>query len=252
VWERLTRQADAIVFISEFSRRRFANRFSMQPGVTTGVCRLSLSAGDYQGPAAADGPHGPYWLVIGNRYDHKHVAPTVDLLTRAFPARRLVVFGDRDQPRTSLVTRFNSGAVDEDTVQACYAGAEIVVFPSFYEGFGMPIIQGLARGRTVVARESALVSELAELYRGPGRLLTFATERQLIELLTRLERGEAVQEVRLGSAAPAAPWDWTSAATQMLDMVRALVAASPSRQMLARTGLGRGLTSPLRAERAPD
>jgi glycosyltransferase involved in cell wall biosynthesis len=247
VWERLIRQADAILFISEFSRRRFANRFSLQPGVTTGVCRLSLAPGDYQGPVAADGPRGPYWLVVGNRYDHKHVAPTVDLLTRAFPARRLVVFGDRQQPRTSLVTRFDSGAVDEATVQACYAGAEIVVFPSFYEGFGMPIIQGLARGCTVVARESALVSELAELYRGPGRLVTFATERQLIERLNRLERGEAVQESPLGSAAPAAPWTWTSAATHMLDMVRELVAASPSRQMLARTGLGRGLTHPYRS-----
>ncbi len=252
VWERLAQEADGILFISEFSRRRFANRFSLRPGVHTGVCRLSLAPGDFQGPVAADRPPGLYWLVLGNRYDHKHVAPTVDVLTRAFPTRRLVVFGDRAQARTSLVTCFNSGGIDEATVQACYAGAEIVVFPSFYEGFGIPIIQGLARGKTVVARESALVSELAALYRGPGRLLTYATERELVELLCRLERGEAAREMALGSAASAGTWTWDSAATCVLEVVRELVAACPSPQMLARTGLGRGLSSRLRAEQAVD
>ena len=104
--------------------------------------------------------------------------------------------------------------------------------------------------RTVVARESALVSELADLYRGPGRLLTYSTERELVDLLNRLDRGELVTDLRLGSGASAATWTWHSAARCMLDLVGELVAASPSRQMLARTGLGRGLASPLRAKRA--
>jgi glycosyltransferase involved in cell wall biosynthesis len=190
--------------------------------------------------------------VIGNRYDHKHVGPTVDLLTRAFPTRRLVVFGDRAQRRTPLVTRFDSGAIDEATVQACYAGAEIVVFPSFYEGFGIPIVQGLARDRVVVARDSELVSELAALYRGPGRLVTYTTERELVEVLNRLERGQEVRGVSLGSASSAGAWTWDSAVSCMLEMVRQLVATSPSPRMLARTGLGRGLGSPLRAEQAVD
>jgi glycosyltransferase involved in cell wall biosynthesis len=252
LWERLAREADGILFISEFSRRRFLNRFPVLPRVRAGVCRLSLSPADYQGPVDGETPAGPYWLIIGNRYDHKHVAPTVDVLTRAFPARRMVVFGDRGQLRTPLVTCFDSGAIDEATVQACYANAEVVVFPSFYEGFGIPIVQGLARGRTVVARASALVSELADLYRGPGRLLTYSTERELVDLLNRLDRGETLPGVPLGAAASAGTWTWHSAARCVLEAVSELVTCSPSRQMLERTGLGRGLTSPLRAERAGD
>lgn len=253
VWTRLAAEADAILFISEFSRRRFVNRFGGPPGLRTGVCRLSLAPADYTGATGSGGPDGPYWLVVGNQYDHKHIGPTVDLLTRAFPRQRLVVFGDRDQVRTSLVTRFDSGPVDEATVLACFAGADLVVFPSFYEGFGLPMIQGLSHGRTVVVRASALVDELAALYRGPGRLLTYATDRELVDLLNQWSHGEVPDGVPLGTDASASAWTWDAAAATMLETTRDLVVRCPSTRMLARTGIGaHGLVHPLRRPSSPD
>ncbi|MEZ5286842.1 MAG: hypothetical protein R2712_18945 [Vicinamibacterales bacterium] len=247
VWRRMAREADAVLFISEFSRQRFIARFGGPPQLETGVCRLSLAPADYLG-AAGTPPEGPYWLVIGNRYDHKHIGPTVDLLARSFPRQKLVVFGDRHPVRTSRVARFDSGPVEEATVQACFAGASLVVFPSFYEGFGLPIVQGLAHGRTVIARASALVHELAARYAGPGRLLTFSTDRELVDLLNRLARGEHAEPVPLGTDASAGSWTWDAAAADMLAAVRAAVARAPSARALERAGIrGRELTHPLRA-----
>lgn len=218
VWSRVGREVDALVFISEFSRQCFLRRFGVGGGVRTEVCHLSLAPADYQRPLADEGPRPPYWMVVGNQYDHKHVAPTVDAITRAFPDRRLVVFGDRAQARASTVTRFESGRVAEPLVDACLGRADVVVFPSFYEGFGLPIVQGLAYGRTVVARGSELVSELAARYRGPGRLLTFSTERELLTLLGAIGRGAPVSPVPLGTAPLVEEWTWARAAERMLTL----------------------------------
>ena len=246
VWERLACDADGILFISEFSRRQFVNRFPVSPQVSLGSCPLSLDPADYALPAG-DRPEPPYWLVVGNQYDHKHVAPTVDLLARSFPRQRLVVFGDRDRPRAARVTRFESGEVDEAVVRGCYAAADVVLFPSFYEGFGIPIVQGLSYGRTVVARDSDLVRELAALYRGPGRLCVYSTERELVDLLSRLQRGTPVPALPLGSAPGAGAWNWHAVAACLLQTTNRLVSEGPTPQMLRRNRLGRGLTSPQHA-----
>ena len=42
-----------------------------------------------------------------------------------------------------------------------YAAAKLVVFPSFYEGFGLPVVTALAYGRTLCARESPVLTEVA-------------------------------------------------------------------------------------------
>jgi hypothetical protein len=45
------------------------------------------------------------------------------------------------------------------------------VFPSFYEGFSFPTLKGFSYGRTVLARRSDLLFEVAAHYRGPRRLV---------------------------------------------------------------------------------
>lgn len=240
-WQRLASEADGLMFISQFSLQRFANRFTCSPQVRIDSCLLSLDPADYALPATPPTLPSSYWLVIGNRYDHKHVPVTVDILSRSFPLQNLVVFGDRDQPRAARVTRFASGEVDSPTIRGCYAHADVVIFPTFYEGFGLPIVEGLAYGRTVVARDSLLVRELAEAYRGPGRLIVYSSDRELLNVLGSIRRGEQPTEVSLNTRPGADVWGWDAVAARMLATVRELVAAAPSPQMLKRTGLSRGL-----------
>ena len=161
VWQYIASEADGLMFISDFSRHRFEARFCCREDVHRQTCRLSLDPVDYVRQVSADPPSAPYWLVMGNTFDHKHIAPTIDLLSRSFPRKPLLVLGDRKQPRTAMVTRLESGTVDDETMSAAYAHADAVIFPSFYEGFGLPIVEGLSYGRTVIARASSLVDELA-------------------------------------------------------------------------------------------
>ena len=145
-WRYVAGHADGVLFISEFSRQRFQARFDISPSVRTGVVYLSLDPADYDLGGALGAPLEAYWLIVGNAYDHKYVRPTLDLITRSFPGKRMIAVGDRGPKRGPHVTQLESGPTEEARMQALYASAEIVVFPSFYEGFGLPLVNALAYG----------------------------------------------------------------------------------------------------------
>lgn len=227
VWRFVASHADGLLFVSDFSRRRFSTRFAVHPEIELDICHNSLDPAEYALPHIGAGRDGdPFWFVVGNDHDLKHVGPTVDLLAKAFPNQRLVAIGTRDRgdPRIAVL---QSGVTSEIAIQRHYAHAQIVVFPSFYEGFGLPIVNGLAYGRTVVARESALLHEIAAVYCGPGRLVSFATPNELVERLQGLNRATWVPELTLRREGR--PYGWCTAATVLLEFVDRLARGGPAR-----------------------
>ena len=236
-WRYVASHADGVLFISEFSRQRFQARFALSPSVRSGVVHLSLDPADYQTEVDLSVPPDPYWLIVGNAYDHKFVRPTVDLVTRAFPGKRVVAVGDRGLRRGPRVTPLESGPIDETRMQTLFATAEIVVFPSFYEGFGLPVVNALAYGRTVVARDSALMREIGGAYRGPGRLVVYEGEIDLIEYLSRLEHDRPVPEIPLARDGEGPPFGWAQAARDIEVFISSLVRNVSPAQTRARAAL---------------
>jgi glycosyltransferase involved in cell wall biosynthesis len=236
-WRYVAAHADGLLFISEFSRQRFQARFALSPSVRSGVVHLSVDAADYVAHAGHSVASDPYWLIIGNSYDHKFLTPTLDLITRAFPDKTLIAAGEGGPKRGPRVTQLESGLTDEPRMQALYANAEIVVFPSFYEGFGLPVVNALAYGRTVVARDSALVREISRVYRGPGRLVVYENEIDLINRLSRLAHGRPVPEIPLTQDVECPPCGWSRAARDIEAFLGALVQEANLTQMRARAAL---------------
>ncbi|MBA2259501.1 MAG: hypothetical protein H0W18_11430, partial [Acidobacteria bacterium] len=79
------------------------------------------------------------------------------------------------------------------------AGARLVVFPSFYEGFGFPILTTLAYGGTLVARQSTLLDEIAARCVPRGRIVPYARRDELVDVVGRLLHGEDVTTLPLGT-----------------------------------------------------
>jgi glycosyltransferase involved in cell wall biosynthesis len=236
-WRYAAAHADGMLFISAFSRNRFQARFAMSPSVRSGVVHLSLDPADYRADVDLSSPPDPHWLIVGNAYDHKFVEPTVDLITRAFPRKRLIAVGDRGLRRGPRVTQLESGPLDETRMQALYATAEIVVFPSFYEGFGLPLVNALAYGRTVVARDSALVREIGGAYRGPGRLVLYEGEIDLIERLSRLAHNRPVPEVPLARDGEGPAFGWGQVGRDIDAFITSIVRSVSPVQTRARAEL---------------
>jgi glycosyltransferase involved in cell wall biosynthesis len=217
----------------------------LSPSVRSDVVHLSLDPANYRVEEAPPAQPDPYWLIVGNAYDHKYVGPTLDLLTRAFPGKRLIAVGERGPKRGPHVTQLESGLTDEPRMQALYANAEIVVCPSFYEGFGLPVVNALAYGRTVVARDSALVREISGVYQGPGRLVVYESEIDLIRRLSRLAQSRPVPEVPLARDVECPPFGWSQAARDIEAFIEELVRSASTTQMRSRAALNSmfGLTA---------
>jgi glycosyltransferase involved in cell wall biosynthesis len=231
-WQFLSATADSLLFISEFSRQRFRARFPSAQRTSDIVCRLSFDPSDYVRADLIDTSASDYLLVIGNHLEHKDVPATTELLASAFPLMRIETLGPtRWQSRR--VTSHRSGHLAEQDVQELYAGARLAVFPSFYEGFGLPVVTALAYGRTLLARSSELLDEIAARCTQKGRLITYRERDELVEHIGTLLNGGSVPTHPLGTALDGdRPRSWKDVGLQIEQALRQMMktASTPTWQ----------------------
>jgi glycosyltransferase involved in cell wall biosynthesis len=157
-----------VLTVSEFSRRRIVEWSGVDPShvvnVGNGVSDdFSLSTGSYQ-------PGYPYLLCIGNRKGHKNELR----LLRAFatasldPSIHLLFSGNFSDELLTLASQLGVterivflGRIDEKTLPKVYRGAIALVFPSLYEGFGLPVLESMACGTPVITSNVTALPEVA-------------------------------------------------------------------------------------------
>ncbi len=225
-WRFMADHADGLVFISHFTRDRFRRRFGAGTmEVPHLVSHLSFDPDDYVHPGVQPASDDKAFIfVVGNEYDHKDVERSVELLATAFPYQSITALG-RATFTTPRVTVFQSGNLSDLDLHQLYSGAGLVVFPSFYEGFGLPILTALAYGRTVLARRSVLLDEIAARSAPRGRLVPFDRREDLVELIGRLRRGEDVIELPLGTALDdGRPSSWQDVGDRIVTFLNSLAA----------------------------
>jgi glycosyltransferase involved in cell wall biosynthesis len=233
-WQFLSEHADGLLFDSEFTRRRFIERFPAADARPNMATLFSCDPADYVRRDLGKASEPPFILVVGNSLDHKDVRPTVAALASAFPFKRIKALGPADAV-SPLVTAQPSGRLTEREVHQLYAHAEYVVYPSFYEGFGFPVVTALAYGRTVLVRRSSLVEELAVACPPSGRLITFDRREELVDLLGRLVHGEAVPDQPLGGGRRNGdPRSWRHVADEIVSFVDSLIQDPSSSGWIAR------------------
>jgi len=218
VWENLARFADGLFYISQFTRDRFRNRFPVDPSVSECVTLLATHPGEFcDGPA--DG-YEDFVFVVGNQLPHKWLEPTIRDLAEAFPYQPLRALGF-DDPSIPQLSGLSSGHASQDAVDRLYRDARLIVYPSQYEGFGIPIVRGLAYGKNVIARESELLEEVAGYYRGPGTLHAYARRSELIERVAEVLHGVPREGLALGDRLPPGvePFSQAHVATQILTLI---------------------------------
>lgn len=224
-WRFLAATADSLLFISDFSRQRFRERFPADRP-SDSVCHLSFDPDDYVHQELIGGEVDDCTLVIGNHLEHKDVAATAALLTSAFPLMRVQTLGPTWW-RSSRVTAHHSGHLEESAVQALYARARLSVFPSFYEGFGLPIVTALGYGRTLLARDSGLLAEIAPLCAPRGTLIPFRERDELVDKVGALLAGDDVGGLPLGTGLNGKPRGWRDVGLQIAgELDRMLTRAS--------------------------
>jgi glycosyltransferase involved in cell wall biosynthesis len=176
------RVSDAILTVSEFTRGELARRF---PGSASKIRVIPNGvdpAAFFRDPARPRAGIGRYALFVGNLKPHKNLGAAVEALRAAGQGGlRLAVVGAEGGFRHGLgeeaarLRRDPSalflGEVDDVELRRLYSHAEFLVFPSMYEGFGLPLVEAMACGCPAVCSDIPALRETggaAALYRDAG------------------------------------------------------------------------------------
>lgn len=163
--------ADAVITISETTKRDLLKLF---PNIKAKVHAIPLGADHFDVATAADNVErsggAPYALFVGDRVGYKNFQTLLEAMRDgAWPGGvRLKVAGPKFSEAEHACLRFMElekqvefcGLVSNEELAVLYADAVAFVFPSLFEGFGLPMLEAQARRAVVVANDMAVFHEV--------------------------------------------------------------------------------------------
>jgi glycosyltransferase involved in cell wall biosynthesis len=191
---KLYQRADMVICVSESARRDLVEIYGLDQSRTRVVHHGVRSVAN-EATERIDGKGQPYVLYVGSRSAYKNFLALVRAFAAAGPARdmRLVVAGGgawsaeehaavtglQLERRILLLPR-----VDDARLSRLYSGAALFVYPSLYEGFGLPPLEAMSAGCPVlVSRLSSLPEICGDAAHYFDSTIEGALERELERLL---------------------------------------------------------------------
>jgi glycosyltransferase involved in cell wall biosynthesis len=232
------RSAERIICPSQFTASDVCRRYRVDPGkvrVIPDAPAVAVQGRRYRDDSA--NPDGPYLLAVGDLRRKKNLGALVTAFVRAREAdglpHRLVLAGVDcgEGPRLRELAGGAAGVggapvelagyVTDERLDELLAGAELLVHPSLYEGFGLVVLESMARGTPVLAARATALPETggdAAAYFEPGDASDL--EHQLRSLLGDRARLEALSE---RGRSRAAEFSWERTARETAGVYRELL-----------------------------
>ena len=179
----------------------------------------------------------PYLLYVGTRQPRKNLPVLLAAfrqLLEALPIYQLAIAGpgssgDRveDHIRAlDLSSRVRLlGPVPDEELPAIYGAAQLLVFPSLHEGFGLPVLEAMACGTPVVCSDAASLPEVA----GDAAVLVHADDPKLVsEAMMRVLADRSLWlALRSRGLDRARNFTWDRVARETVNVYRAVMARPP-------------------------
>ena len=220
---RSARRAGRVLTGSEWTKRDLLERYGLPEE------RVVVTPYGVDPRFGPDGPRadGHYALFVGAIQPRKDPLSAVEALALVNSNLQLKLIGpeklggDRVRAaveRLGLQERVEwRGHVDLDELASLYRGAAVLVFPSRYEGFGLPVVEAMASGTPVVATTAGAIPEVA------GDAAVLVEPEDPVALAGGIERALA-DRVRLVAAGleRSRRYSWAETARQTLEVYREL------------------------------
>ncbi|MBA5867389.1 MAG: glycosyltransferase [Nitrospira sp. CR1.3] len=241
---RTARRARKVITVSNFSARELVDLYALSPEriavISNGVADNFLARQD---DSAMDLlrkriglPAKPFILFVGGadpRKNHRRFLEGAALVRRQLAGRVLLLVGSTIHPFGSYQDTAKScgvsdlvicpGRLSKADLQLLYTYADLFVFPSLYEGFGMPVLEAMACGAPVITSQTTALVEVA----GDAAVLVDPSDaRALGEAMVRVMENESLRtSLKAKGLARAKLFTWREAASQTLELYRELCEA---------------------------
>lgn len=182
---RAVKRARAVIAVSEYTKEDILSQFKIRPEkvrvIYEGVAKLDHAADQaYTAKLEANEILSgycilePYLLYVGNAYPHKNLETLVRVFLKLkplFPDLKLVLVGREDYFYSRLKEFVKSvtsdtnaiifpGYVPDQDLQTLFSHAAAYVFPSQYEGFGLPPLEAMSRDCPVISSNATCLPEI--------------------------------------------------------------------------------------------
>ncbi|MEK7647983.1 MAG: glycosyltransferase family 1 protein [Patescibacteria group bacterium] len=230
---RLLQQATHVFSVSESTRTDLQTYFGVasQHSTTISPAAPPLPTHNCEPTCVFAHTNEPSILMIGTREKRKNILGALtafELVLRQLPTARLILLGTAgygwdeaqqfldNHPEVSSRVQI-LGFADEATKSAAIAHATICLYPSWYEGFGIPLLEAFAAGVPVITSYGSALAETA----GDAALFALPWRPDMLaDTIHTLLTDSALQnEMRARGFARARAFDWSDSARLLLTSV---------------------------------
>ncbi len=250
---RALRHASRIFAVSNTTRTDLARLFHMREEKIEVVYNAiddrfrqgHASEADRQAIAERYQVNYPFLLYAGNIRPHKNLGRLIEAFSAlkaelakesAYEDLKLIIIGDELSKHPALRRTVIKGGVEKDVrflgfvpidvLRVFYDTARIFVFPSLYEGFGLPPLEAMAHGTPVVTSNTSSLPEVV------GNAAVLVNPENVFEIMKALHRvllDEPLRErLRQRGEQQALRYSWESSARRILQVYEEVTARSPA------------------------
>lgn len=233
--------ADFVVAISEASRAHYLRLFPHFPTerirVVYPCSRFADASAQGRRPKALENIRpGEFWLSVGTieprKNQHRLAEAYADYLSRGGGAMPLVLAGGNGWLMADFKQHLERLGVSANVVQTGYVADEELVwlyrncyvnlYPSLFEGFGLPVLEGMQFGAATVTSASTSIPEVA----GDAAILVDPLDVPALSraMLRLSEDYSEVLRLRAAAIARAQTFDWKNSATRLLGIYEEVLA----------------------------
>jgi glycosyltransferase involved in cell wall biosynthesis len=232
------RRAARIITVSNFSKQDIIGAYGADAAkvevIPNGVAPVFFEPPDparIRETLARCGVRIPYILSVGRLNPRKNLVPLVRAFRRLKKDGRLphqlVIAGKSDYASDRIVAaikRFGgrdvvlTGFVPDPYLPSLYKAADIFIFPSLYEGMGLPVVEAMASGVPVI---TSALSALPETAGDAALIINPQSEEAIAESILRMAVDSSLKDsYRKKGRLRAREFTWEAAASRTLEIYR--------------------------------
>jgi glycosyltransferase involved in cell wall biosynthesis len=211
---RACRSAERVVCVSRFTAGDVVARYGIDEAKIRVIPNApSLPVGSLPVPDGA-----PYLLAVGDLRPKKNLGRLVEAWRRLGSGHRLVLVGHGAMTEELPAGVEVTGYLADAELDALLRGADLLVHPSLYEGFGLVVAEAMVRGTPVACSNTTALPETA------GGAAELFDPHDVEDMAAAIDRALARRdELRALGLERARAWSWERTAAQVVDVYRELL-----------------------------